>query len=482
MAGNFHSSLAEKTLEEIFGPSGKIEQFTVFAKTAPSLSPTNTGRIYFDSATNKFKISENGGAFVNLTSGSAAIGGTGTANTIPKFSSAQVLADSAITDNATVIGIIGRQVLLTPTATFAAAGVSGITQAAHTITFSGANPTTYATFYAAQMGAITLTGTNAGQTVTEAATLSLSLPIKSTNVAATALHGLIIQVTNVSTATTATALTVNAPTGATNNYSAVFIGDVGIGTTAPLGKVDIRTGNLLFDASTGTIFIGQTAGSTTNALAVTHNYIGTIDAREWTFRTNNTDIVTLKSGGEVNVTTGNFGVGTNSPTNLVSLGGNAARIIWMERHTTANTAGNILTLTAGGATSAATDKAGGALILQGGLSTGSAESGVTIQGCVAGASGTADRTQTTAIQVLGNKIGFYAVTAVVRPTALTAQLTSLTHTAPVTPDYAIQDLTSTTPFGFVTKDEGNTVLSVILNLQVRVSELETKLQALGLLT
>ena len=32
---------------------------------------------------------------------------------------------------------------------------------------------------------------------------------------------------------------------------------------------------------------------------------------------------------------------------------------WMERHTTANTAGNTLTVQAGGATSGATDKAGG---------------------------------------------------------------------------------------------------------------------------
>ena len=66
--------------------------------------------------------------------------------------------------------------------------------------------------------------------------------------------------------------------------------------------------------------------------------------------------------------------------------------------------------------------------------------------------------------------------------ALTAQLTTITSTAPVTPDYAIQDLTQTTPFGFVTKDEGNSVLSVIANLQTRVSQLESRLQALGLIS
>jgi hypothetical protein len=78
-------------------------------------------------------------------------------------------------------------------------------------------------------------------------------------------------------------------------------------------------------------------------------------------------------------------------------------------------------------------------------------------------------------------VGFLGANAVVRPTALTTQLTTVTHTAP-TPDYAIQDLVNVAPFGFVTKDEGNTVLSVIANLQARVAELETKLQALGLLT
>lgn len=64
---------------------------------------------------------------------------------------------------------------------------------------------------------------------------------------------------------------------------------------------------------------------------------------------------------------------------------------------------------------------------------------------------------------------------------LTAQLTTITSTAPGTPDYAVQDLTTTTPYGFVTKDEGNTVLSVIANLQARVAQLESRLQALALI-
>lgn len=65
--------------------------------------------------------------------------------------------------------------------------------------------------------------------------------------------------------------------------------------------------------------------------------------------------------------------------------------------------------------------------------------------------------------------------------ANTAALTTITSTAPVTPDFAIQDLVNTSAFGFVTKDEGNTVLAVIANLQTRVTELETKLKTYGIL-
>lgn len=67
--------------------------------------------------------------------------------------------------------------------------------------------------------------------------------------------------------------------------------------------------------------------------------------------------------------------------------------------------------------------------------------------------------------------------------SFTAQNTSITHTAPSTPDFAIQDLIDSgvgSAFGFATKDEGNTVLQVILNLQVRVLELENRLEELGL--
>jgi hypothetical protein len=79
------------------------------------------------------------------------------------------------------------------------------------------------------------------------------------------------------------------------------------------------------------------------------------------------------------------------------------------------------------------------------------------------------------------KLGFFGVTPVVQQTELTDELTTITHTAPGTADFAIQNLVAATGYGFVTEDEGNTVLSVIANLQARVNELETKLVALGFL-
>lgn len=64
--------------------------------------------------------------------------------------------------------------------------------------------------------------------------------------------------------------------------------------------------------------------------------------------------------------------------------------------------------------------------------------------------------------------------------ALTAQLATITHTAPVTPDYALQDLTDTGGFGFKTKDEGNSLLAVVANLQARCAAMEAALEGVGI--
>jgi len=81
----------------------------------------------------------------------------------------------------------------------------------------------------------------------------------------------------------------------------------------------------------------------------------------------------------------------------------------------------------------------------------------------------------------GGTAGFFGTTPVSKAAALTAALTTITATAPGTPDYAIANLTTTSPYGFVSADEGQTVLKVIANLQTRVKQLESRLQAYGLL-
>ena len=81
----------------------------------------------------------------------------------------------------------------------------------------------------------------------------------------------------------------------------------------------------------------------------------------------------------------------------------------------------------------------------------------------------------------GGTAGFYGTTPVVQGAALTTQLTTITSTAPSTADFAIQDLTQSTPFGFVTKDEGNSVLAVIANLQARLAQVESRLETVGLI-
>jgi len=81
----------------------------------------------------------------------------------------------------------------------------------------------------------------------------------------------------------------------------------------------------------------------------------------------------------IDTTNSRVGIGTTSSSFDFSFGGNSARTLALERHTTANTAGNNFTLKAGGATSGATDKAGGNLILAPGISTGQNTSYIDLQ-------------------------------------------------------------------------------------------------------
>jgi hypothetical protein len=79
------------------------------------------------------------------------------------------------------------------------------------------------------------------------------------------------------------------------------------------------------------------------------------------------------------------------------------------------------------------------------------------------------------------KLGFFNATPVVQQTALTTALTTLTVTAPSVADYTLQDMTNSSPWGFADGEELRTFTTVVVNNQDRINDLETKLQALGLI-
>jgi len=109
----------------------------------------------------------------------------------------------------------------------------------------------------------------------------------------------------------------------------------------------------------------------------------------------------------VDTANGRVGIGTAAPTNLLSLGGTAARTIWMERNTTAATAGQGLTVHSGGAIAGTADLAGGNLTLSSGISTGTGSSNIYFNTATAGATGATDRTPDTKMTILGS--GFVGI-------------------------------------------------------------------------
>lgn len=197
-------------------------------------------------------------------------------------------------------------------------------------------------------------------------------------------------------------------------------GRVGVGTVNP---------NSILNVASGRIVVGNTdIGNVTNGVSVlgptsltavgfqagqdtTHNmtfgWIGNSTAGSAygymeTYGGSN-DLRIMRSGsGNVLMAlgSGKVGIGTTSPTSTLSFNGQAARTIALERHTTADTTGNILNIQAGGATSAATDKSGGSLALKSGISTGTGTSTILLQTPTpAGSTGTADNAFVTRITV-----------------------------------------------------------------------------------
>jgi hypothetical protein len=147
---------------------------------------------------------------------------------------------------------------------------------------------------------------------------------------------------------------------------------------------------------------------------------------------------------------GNVGIGTTSPDALLSLGGQAAQVVDMVRETTASTAGNDLTIKAGGATSGGTNLNGGNLNLISGISTGTGSSGINFKIYEAGASGSSDNSSTTAMTINGAGNVGIGTTSPLSPLSIVSTLADTQGSVfdiesnPGTAYFSIKRLTSTT--------------------------------------
>ena len=76
------------------------------------------------------------------------------------------------------------------------------------------------------------------------------------------------------------------------------------------------------------------------------------------------------------------------------------------------------------------------------------------------------------------KIGFWGTTPVDQPAALTAQTTALIWTTATAQDVTVTGLTA--GVGFTTLDEFATVMLMVGNLQIRLAEVEARLEECGI--
>jgi hypothetical protein len=214
-------------------------------------------RAPFSGSSQGLLVQTNGGGF-NPSSG------TGVFNNI----------ESAFTVNQTsTANGITRGTYINPTLT-SSYDYRNLETATATNTLSNANPAT--TQYNVLFNPITYqTASTTKYTIATSSTVTISgAPIASTtSLALTNSIGLLIQGNNVTASTTnGVGLYVNAPTGATNNYAAIFNGgNVGIGTTTPGQKLTIIGGFRSLD-STGLGYLDF--NGTTAAQLIINSAIG----------------------------------------------------------------------------------------------------------------------------------------------------------------------------------------------------------------
>ncbi|MDE2439140.1 MAG: hypothetical protein KGN01_07175, partial [Patescibacteria group bacterium] len=180
----------------------------------------------------------------------------------------------------------------------------------------------------------------------------------------------------------------------------------------------VRVTNIATDTLTVTRAQESTSASTKNTVGKTYKMIACLTAK-----TMNNDIAGSDGSGISNyiavwsnaktltayaglLFTAGTGLGVftagAAATKDLEYGGGQARTWWVGRNPNAATAGQNLTIQAGGAVSGGTNLAGGDLILSSGISTGTGTSNVYIYAVKAGSSGTTDNNSAQVLKISGS--------------------------------------------------------------------------------